>query len=393
MVKFLEKFRRVTSSGGFIAEVDGLRFLAIILVVLYHIRGVFLDYSEKNIEHYNGSFKESFLYPIFYNGNQGVEIFFAISGFILALPFIQQFRYGGRPISLGNFYIRRLTRLEPPYLLALSLLFLVAVFVNKADFFELFPHYLASFFYIHNLIYDELPKVSSVTWSLEIEVQFYLLTPLIMRIYKWPKNLTRGVWIGVLLGLPLLQNIWAGELNWLFKFFQYFAVGILLADVYADKESFLYKIESKLYILAGLGLLAGILYTNSNISANKSSYAEPGLPLFYKMIFPVLVFFFFSIVLGNPFWKRVFQFPFVSITGGMCYSIYLLHTGFISALGNKIFKWPVSSDPMIDFLIKSIPIMICIWIVSGIYFLAIEKPCMQKDWHKKLFRRKETVSI
>jgi len=78
-------------------------------------------------------------------------------------------------------------RLEPPYFVAMILCFLL--FWHRHDRVAGYAEYVSSFkaslLYSHNFLWprDVLPLVNPVTWSLEIEVQFYILAPLIARIY------------------------------------------------------------------------------------------------------------------------------------------------------------------------------------------------------------------
>lgn len=76
--------------------------------------------------------------------------------------------------KIKEFYLRRLTRLEPPYVLAI-----VAVFFGLAAFSTNhgFPHLFASLLYSHNLIYGQPNPFFGLAWSLEIEIQFYCLIP------------------------------------------------------------------------------------------------------------------------------------------------------------------------------------------------------------------------
>ncbi len=55
------------------------------------------------------------------NGDRGVELFFVISGMILAMPFARQYLTDGKSVSLRKYYMRRVTRLEPPYILSVIL--------------------------------------------------------------------------------------------------------------------------------------------------------------------------------------------------------------------------------------------------------------------------------
>lgn len=110
----LDHLSRRTDGRSFIPVVDGLRFLAIAMVVLNHVG--------------NNSRMPLPLHPrllqVFQEGHFGVEIFFAISGFILALPFARHALVGGKPVDLKRYFVRRVTRLEPPYLISLTLIFL-----------------------------------------------------------------------------------------------------------------------------------------------------------------------------------------------------------------------------------------------------------------------------
>src|SRR4051794_39312802 len=86
MSSLIRLFRRETVSTQFIPVVDGLRFIAIAMVVLFHIN-VFISDRSNTL----GITPESQLVSIapFWKLHQGVQLFFVISGFILALPFMR----------------------------------------------------------------------------------------------------------------------------------------------------------------------------------------------------------------------------------------------------------------------------------------------------------------
>src|SRR4051794_35423773 len=95
---FLSGLKRVTSSGDYIPEIDGLRFIAISAVVLYHV-ATFVNMAQSS----KGG--------VFELGARGVELFFVISGFVLAVPFAAQYTGGTRRVRLKDYFIRRLIRL------------------------------------------------------------------------------------------------------------------------------------------------------------------------------------------------------------------------------------------------------------------------------------------
>ena len=129
----LDRIRRITRDGRWIPEIDGLRFVAIMSVLLFHLYGELQDRSGRVIPvepRYEGLFR-----PVL-NGNCGVSLFFIISGFVLALPFARHFLAGAGAVSLRKYFMRRVTRLEPPYLLSVLLflgLFIVYTHHVTAD--------------------------------------------------------------------------------------------------------------------------------------------------------------------------------------------------------------------------------------------------------------------
>src|SRR3954471_14833233 len=118
---WLDGFRRITTSGEIIPEIDGLRFIAIAAVILHHL-ALFVSTQRKSDE------------GLLLVGQNGVELFFAISGFILAVPFAMQYLNAGKRVKLSRYFVRRLTRLEPPYLLALILLITMRIVLRGEPF-------------------------------------------------------------------------------------------------------------------------------------------------------------------------------------------------------------------------------------------------------------------
>src|SRR5208282_2381379 len=79
------RLARETTSGRLIPQIDGLRFTAIGLVVLFHLNGYLA--AKWPLGHAGSLPQSSWLAQAALVGFHGVELFFVISGFILALPF------------------------------------------------------------------------------------------------------------------------------------------------------------------------------------------------------------------------------------------------------------------------------------------------------------------
>ena len=186
----------------------------------------------------NGLIRNAYWKNFVMEGGYGVAIFFMISGFILSLPFAKihfDKSQNKKAISLKHYYLRRLIRLEPPYIIALVIFFIGNVWVlHKYDFEELLPHFFASAFYLHNTIYNSFSYVLPIAWSLEVEVQFYLLAPLLCCIYLIRSKYLRWA---IFVALIIASGIYNYQfiIGTVVKFFCCFGIGMLVTDLYCNK--------------------------------------------------------------------------------------------------------------------------------------------------------------
>lgn len=119
----------------------------------------------------------------------GVNLFMVISGFCLAYPLIRPDSIA--PVRIGHFWERRFLRIAPPYYMAIALLALM-FFVTSAWYPALGVQHAPAFttptlpivgshlLFIHNPLAYWLPPLNGSFWSLELELQFYLLFPLLI---------------------------------------------------------------------------------------------------------------------------------------------------------------------------------------------------------------------
>lgn len=345
---------RITSTGNFIPEIDGLRFIAILSVVSFHI----YEYANTKL----GTSSFGLLGDMLHNGQRGVPLFFVISGFILGRPFAEHYLRGREAPKPKDYFVRRLTRLEPPYLIALLAVFFgLSFFVGHRE----VLHLLASMGYAHNLFYGSPNPFYSLTWSLEVEVQFYCLIPLIAGIYKCSRSLRRSVLLmamfaGVINLLPIPSRIPLSILGW----GQCFAAGLLLADLYVDRWN------AKQHW--GFDLLSVVLWPTVFILSDGLSW----------LLLPSISLCLYVAAFRSFLFRRLFTFGPIVIIGGMCYSIYLVHYAPISLIGHYL------RTPII-FTLVSIAV---IGAVSLAFFLLIERPCMKKNWPALLMQRRRAAT-
>jgi peptidoglycan/LPS O-acetylase OafA/YrhL len=133
------RFRRITHNN-FIPQIDGLRFVAIASVVLFHIYSALETRSPIPIPRL----------PENLDAKRGVELFFAISGFILGVPFASARFLNTPAVNLKQYFLRRLTRLEPPYIISLFVWALADWVTAHRTFSYLLPHLLSSCVYMQN---------------------------------------------------------------------------------------------------------------------------------------------------------------------------------------------------------------------------------------------------
>ncbi len=368
-MSFIKGFYRITSSGLYIPQVDGIRFIAIISVILYHSA---YFYAIKN---------QVVPYDIFNrvlsNGYQGVELFFVLSGFILSLPFAKKFTAGNGQLSLKNYFLRRLTRLEPPYIISTLGFFILLVFITKKSTFSyLFPHLLASLTYSSNIIFGATPVINNVLWSLEVEVQFYILAPFIcwLLFYKVKNTFNRTGLICVLIILAILfnQQFSLSRIT-LIQYVSFFFAGILVTQLYISPP----KLKLSNFFLNSISILIIII-----VFANDYVHSSA----FYKVIFHFLIAILYLIVIGFNALKGFLQNKFVCIIGGACYSIYLLHYQIISLIGNFLINRKLFNIVLLNEAVEIIFYLSGVLIISMIFFKLIERPCMERYWYKPFFR-------
>jgi peptidoglycan/LPS O-acetylase OafA/YrhL len=142
-------------------ELDGLRGISILLVLMLHLGFSFMT-----------------------GGFLGVDIFFVLSGFLITCLLVQESNARGS-ISLKKFYIRRALRLMPAVFVFMIGTGVYALLFLKGEPASLtYQGILLTLSYISNWVfaYSESVKVGplGITWSLAIEEQFYLAWPLIL---------------------------------------------------------------------------------------------------------------------------------------------------------------------------------------------------------------------
>lgn len=264
-----------------IEVIDALRGLASLSVCWFHLSNgnpAFLP---------DGFWKQSGAW-----GWAGVEVFFVISGFIIPFTLWQS---GYQLKNYARFILKRIIRLDPPYLLSILLMIaLTYISLLYPGFRGKTPSYSLAQIVLHlgflNVFFG-YPWINIVYWSLALEFQYYLLIGLI-----FPLLVSRNSWIKVVTMVALLSSgFWLGNDRFVFAWLPLFLVGVLV--FYCKAE-----LMPKNAVLGLLAALVGYVWLKSGTVIGLVVLLAAAVILFVEVKNQVLTF-----------------------LGDISYSLYLVH--------------------------------------------------------------------
>ncbi len=284
-------------------EIDGLRALAVISVVIYHFFPKHLPY-----------------------GFLGVDIFFVISGYLITLQIIKG--YQNKNFSLAGFYTRRVKRIIPASFVLIALTSVVSIVIlTKTDYESFFQSALSSFTLWSNIFFwrdggyfgsnDELKPLLHM-WSLSVEEQFYLIFPgILLLILSWRHYQYRLLFIILLiftlstLILYFYLNSIGGENPAFFllptRAWQ-FGFGALVAIAHLNSKAKNNKIISLLSIAI---MLTGISATFSHSWSTLITSVGSAMFLYSREMSPIVY--------------NVFSNKYIRFIGLISFTLYLYH--------------------------------------------------------------------
>lgn len=333
------------TAGGYRPDIDGLRAWAVISVILYHF-GV-------------GAFQGGFI---------GVDIFFVISGYLITKGVLSQLEK--KSFNIGDFYIRRARRLFPALFVTISLTYIVCYFIfSPNDFMSMSGSTVYAitgisniYFWLGSGYFDKFSSLKPLlhTWSLSVELQFYLIWPfLLIALSKMGKKfLSVGITAFILIfsTISILQT--KSDTTSAFFLTQYrmheFAIGgiaVLIERLIASKS-----LKTVLYSI-GLILVIVPVFTYDITKINFPGYFSL-IPCIGSAL---LIIAGIDLPLSRLFSNRI-----ASHIGEISYSLYLVH-------------WPVfvffSYFLLGKITVSAIALMLVVTMVlSLIMYTLVEKP-------------------
>lgn len=288
---------------------DGLRGLAILLVVIYHNFG-FIRY--------------------FFFGWLGVDLFFVLSGFLITDILLKTL---GKPGYLKNFYIRRVLRIFPLYYLALILFLLVLPAVSRNfDVTYYTDNQVWLWTYLQNWLYifknpDQYNTLNHF-WSLAVEEQFYLAWPLVILLLRKPSRLLVALAILLAGVIGLRIWIWNNQVADLAYFNLYtftridgICIGSMIALLQRINPRFLRNYMPLIVLL--FAALNFVFYFINRDNAFSFPYLAIAGYTTFAMVFGLLV----NEAVGgeNRLLNRVFSFSPLRFFGRISYGFYIFH--------------------------------------------------------------------
>ncbi len=352
-----------------LAVINGLRGFAILGVLYFHLLTQHLTPGLEDAGLPVGAYLAS-PYTFFENGWLGVNLFFVLSGFVLALPYTLGQRDVRSARDVLSFYVRRARRLLPLYYLclAVALLFETRFDVDLRRYLEEALS-VATFTFVfsgrHFFVH-----CNAVLWSLGVEFWFSVAFPLLLiafrRIGALPVTLAVGAVAFVVRYHP--ATLWNGEPTFLlpaangpFGRLDDFVVGMAICGVYV-RRPLASRATSTCAFVAGAALLTFASLAWDNVLAARLPFvvsAELNDVLLVGFALLLL-----GLLGGVP---RAIRFVFtlapVQLAGAMCYSLYLWHL-----LGMHPFEDPTMS------LRYTVVRLVLIFLVSALTYRFVEFP-------------------
>lgn len=361
---------KLTTSSEKFHGLDHLRALAILLVFIFHY--TILSKGEP-----------SWLATMSSFGWTGVDLFFVLSGFLIALPLFKAIG-NSQPISLRTFFIKRTLRILPVYWFTLLIYVLFPFFREK----ESLPSLLKFLTFTQNFgLNIKTHGTFSHAWSLCVEEHFYILFPFLLLWMQGRKHKKIFIWI-----LPVLFVAGIG--------LRYYSYHHIYFPYLNDKLNWMYWYRAVYYpsynrldgILTGVGI-AALYQFAPNFWLTLSRYANL---IFVLGLFILTGAYFFCEDQSTPS-ASVWGFSIIAISYGcmviasLCetcflyrwqskvssfiaaisFSLYLTHKGITHCTQEVLSAYTTNQNVL--FLVSFLSCLLFAWLL----FQFLEKPCLR----------------
>jgi peptidoglycan/LPS O-acetylase OafA/YrhL len=337
-----------------IAQLDGLRGLAVLLVLLAHSAIAFTRVPAlKWIDAY---------------GSLGVQLFFVLSGFLITRILLDS---KDTPHFFRNFFVRRSLRIYPLYYALLGFVVFSGVVHQHG------VHWWAYALYVSNIVYGGAtqPAPLGPVWSLAVEEQFYLLWPFIVSVLS-RRSLER-LCFTVIIGAICLRFTGVLQLHNTLLQVDALAAGALVACRFDQIAS--WRPSARLVAcLLPLGVSLPTGFWN-NMSQTLQAIGSMAL----------------LIVLLNDraYISRVFRAPALRYLGRISYGVYLLHSlVFAAFLRSHVGQSVIQSGSAMAAILCMLGEFSLVLAIATLSFYFVESPFLRLKRHFEQPKKKPVAS-
>ena len=380
----------------FIRQLTGIRFIAAAWVLLYHLQGpldqlgvLFLGFAD-----------------VLRVGRLGVDLFFALSGFILTHTYLE--KLGRRPHWKASlkFWWLRLARIYPVHLVMLVVAGVAVVAAAKVTGDALSRDWLTPWDFVKNLLliqeWGPNPQRgwNFVAWSLSMEWLAYLLFPLvILLIWRLAKYAPRWAfaiaWIVVLVPLlvygsttgdPYYTDNWGSTIRILTEFtagaITYIFVKSFM-NAHGDGSARTERVATALSILMPIGVIVGAIVL-ANIPAAQpelTSAGEEALPPYFHLwLVPFLIVWIGALALSRRWLATAFSTKALVLGGFISYSLYMTHLVWFGLWRAGIRAVGISSGAL--YVLATVGLVIGAIVIAWLMWRFVEEPA--REWMRRL---------
>ncbi len=309
-----------------IPVLDGLRAIAVMIVVWFHF------WQQSWLMPIVGDFNLDWLPR---NGAILVDFMILLSGFCLFLPYAREMVYGEKAASAGTFYKKRIARIMPSYYVSiLIVLFCFALPLGEyAALRDLRKDFVPHLFFVHNLFPEShvYTHLNGALWTVAVEVQFYLLFPLLARFFQRKPLLT---YTGMT-AIGLLSSSWISEhfntlnqgmyVNHTLTFFSVFANGMLGAWAYISmtRGRTRNKAEETLFFLLAVG---GVWLFKIMCDHRMSYPSQTRWQVDYRFLLSLLfLLILISVIMSGNYLRWLLGNRIMRFLAGISFNLYICH--------------------------------------------------------------------
>jgi len=384
----------------FIRQLTGIRFVAAFWVLLYHLQDPLDRIGVMDIP---------VVSDVIRVGRLGVDLFFALSGFIIAHTYLTKM---GKRLALGaaaNFWWLRLARIYPVHFVMLNVAGLAVIAQAWVTGVDKDRPWLNPVDYLRNLllIQEWGPHPDRgwnvVAWSLSMEWLAYLLFPLLVLllyvlhkrvptavlVLAWFLALAPLLWRGSLTLDPYYTDLWGSVIRVLSEFtagaITYLIVLRCIPEGSPDPRPRVERTATVVSVLMPLLVVAGAVFLGNWTTAQSpltlnDPEAEPLPPFFHLWLVPPLIVWIGALALSRHGQARWLGTDTLILGGVVSYSLYMTHLVWFGVWRAGMNAVGIESGPL--YAVSVVLAIAGSFVIAWLMWRIVEEPC--RRWMRKL---------